>query len=161
MHTTTSPHYPQVNGEAERAVQTAEKILAQRDPYLALLSYRSTPIAATGHSPAQLIMGRQIRSTLPSSSHVLQPKWPDLDKVKHQDAETKASYQLYHDRHNSPQELSPLKPGDKMRVKLPGDKIWKKQQLTLVSGQNRSYVLKSSDGATYRRNRKQSTESTK
>ena len=99
-----------------------------------MMNYRSTPIAATGHSPAQLIMGRQIRSMLPSSTHVLQPKWPDLEKVRHQDAETKASYQLYHDHHNSPQELSPLKPGDKVRVKLPGDKTWQKQQLTVVSG---------------------------
>ena len=154
MHTTTSPHYPKANGEAVRAVQTAKKILTQRDSYLALLNYRSSPIAAIGHSPAQLIMGSHILSALPSSSHVLQRKWPDLEKVKHQAAETKTSYQLYHDRNNSPQGLSPLKPGDKVRVKLHGDKTWQKQQLTVVSGQTRSYVLKSPDGATHRRNRK-------
>ena len=43
VHTTSSPKFPQSNGEAERAVRTIKSLLKKaNDPHMALLEYRST-----------------------------------------------------------------------------------------------------------------------
>lgn len=67
----TAPYHPASNGLAERMVQTLKhqlkKIPAQKwQVELAniLLALRSTPCATTGKSPAELLMGRRLRTLL-------------------------------------------------------------------------------------------------
>ena len=80
-HVTSSPKYPQGNAEAEHAVQTVKGLLKKSDaPYLALLSYRSTPLQ-NGYSPVQILMGRRLRPTVPILPALLEPAFPDGDMV--------------------------------------------------------------------------------
>ena len=79
QHCTASPHYPQSNGMAEKVVQTVKNLLKKavldkRDPYLALLEYRNTPVSDVIGSPAQRLMGRRTKTLLPTSNKLLQPK---------------------------------------------------------------------------------------
>ena len=51
-HIPVDPGMPQSNGAAERAVETAKSLLATPDPWMAIMIYRDTLVAATGFSPA-------------------------------------------------------------------------------------------------------------
>ena len=66
-----SPYHPASNGLAERAVQTFKQGMRKcnvgtLEERLArfLLNYRITPHSTTGQTPAELLMGRRIRSRL-------------------------------------------------------------------------------------------------
>ncbi|KAL1269195.1 hypothetical protein QQF64_031484 [Cirrhinus molitorella] len=99
-HVTSRPHYPQSNGEAERAVRTVKALLRKgEDPHKALMAYRATPLAS-GASPAQLLMGRNIRTTLPVNPSTLKLAWPNLSTFKKKDKDLKEKQaQWYNKRH--------------------------------------------------------------
>ena len=66
----SSPHHQQSNGFAERTIQTIKSIFNKcienkEDIYLALLSFRNTPIFGSKYSPSEILMSRLLRDNLP------------------------------------------------------------------------------------------------
>ena len=104
-YTTSSPRYPQCNGEAERAMLTVKGLQKNTDdPYLALMSYRSTPLSS-GYSPAEQLMGRRIRTTIPKVREQLQPSWPDSASLRQRE-EKRRDHQKSTFTSSSPEPLS-------------------------------------------------------
>ena len=153
-HDTSSPHFHQANGAAERAVRTAKHILSQEDPQLALLTYRSTPIPELGASPAELAFGRRIRTTLPILPSQLDSPVISRQEFRRKDREYKSKQKLNHDRHKGAKPLKPLKPGDPVMMKLDGEKRWTRPGRVRMVHSPRSYIVEADDGGCVRRNRK-------
>ena len=137
MHTTSSPLYPQSNGEDERAVQTIENLLKKvQDPYKALLNYRNTPLDGIGLSPPQILMGRRLKTSLRTNAELLKPQ--GAPEIKQHVQKIKEREKFYYDKHFR-NELPPLAKGDKVTLKQ--DKKW--VQATVVNKHHtpRSYVV--------------------
>ena len=108
-HITSSPLYPQSNGQAERTVQTVKKILRQsEDIYKGLLVYRSTPLPWCKLSPAELSMGRRLRTQLPLTDRQLIPQWSYLSEFRKLNKKFKKKQERDYNRQHRARELPSL-----------------------------------------------------
>ena len=150
-HITSSPHYPQSNGKAERAVKTAKSLLEHSpDPYLALLSYRTTPLPWCGLSPAELLMGRRLRTDVPQLKKQLVPCWPHVMNFRSLDQKFKASQKRNYDDRHRVRELPSLP--DKLPVWVESQGKQVPGQITQQAATPRSYLVETPSGEV-RRNR--------
>ena len=100
-HITSSPHYPQSNGLAERMVKTVKQLLIMtKDPFIALLSYRATPLPWCGLSPGELLMGKQIRTGLPQIREEMIPSWSYMHTFIKQDEDYKGKQAESYNKHH-------------------------------------------------------------
>ena len=97
-HITTAPYHPSSNGQAERAVQTVKAGLRKMKGPLEtrvarfLLKYRATPQTTTGLTPAELLMGRKLRTHL----NLLYPtKEKQIRQQQERQAQSKGGYKKY------------------------------------------------------------------
>ncbi|GBM97754.1 Uncharacterized protein K02A2.6 [Araneus ventricosus] len=72
-HVKVSAKYLKSNGLVDRTIQTVKQIFRKtlvdsKNPYLALLLYRTTPVLGSIYSPAELLMSRKLSTVLPSLS---------------------------------------------------------------------------------------------
>ncbi len=135
VRTTLSP-----NGMAERAIQTFKTMLkaatqSGTDPHLALLTPRKTPVTGLNYSPAKILMGRVLRSTLPTSKSILRPSTPQHIQValQHHQSEQKKWY----DRTAAP--LPALRRGQRVYMRIKNTQ--KPTTVVSVRDEPRSYDL--------------------
>ena len=112
------------------------------------MAYRATPLES-GLSPAELLMGRKIRTRIPTSPSNLNPCWPYLEQFRENDASLKDRQKRDFDRRHSAKTLPELHPGE--RVWLPDKKV----EGTVVDKADppRSYTVETPKGR-LRRNRR-------
>ncbi|XP_048255341.1 uncharacterized protein LOC125381980 [Haliotis rufescens] len=120
-----------------------------RDVYLSLLEYRNTPVDKVNLSPAQMLMGRRLKSRLPVSKALLQPQAQDHSLLQRQLEYRQDLQKYYYDKGS--RELSPLNPGHYVRVQEKSG--WNPAVVTAVDPSPRSYKVTTNSGKAYRRNR--------
>ncbi|KAJ8387828.1 hypothetical protein AAFF_G00149770 [Aldrovandia affinis] len=154
-HVTSSPRHPKANGKAESAVKIAKNLLRKAahdgdDPLKAILHWRNTPTENMGSSPAQRLMSRRLKTSIPATNKLLEPVVVVgvTEKPRHRKQLAKSFY----DR--SARDLPELEVGETVRMKpLPGDNTGRWRVRTCLRRvAPRSYLV-DVDGSLYRRNR--------
>ncbi|KAJ7998441.1 hypothetical protein DPEC_G00204960 [Dallia pectoralis] len=85
----------------------------------------------------------------------LRPAWPNLSIVKQTDAKAKQTYETTYNRRYTAKPLPALGVGDKVRLKTDSEKTWRGTGVIQASCSTpRSFVVKTSQGDTTRRNRR-------
>ena len=146
-HITSSPHYPQSNGLAEKYVQIVKNLFIKAyeegtDYQKALMIYRNTPLDDNMLSPMQLLQGRAARSDLPmsyaakvkhglASGHSLPPP------VKAQDKNERVPTHDY-------------KLNQDVMYLDPTSKKWFPATIVRLLDAKRSYLIKTPEGVEYR-----------
>jgi hypothetical protein len=152
-HVTSSPKYPKSNGMVEKAIGIMKSILYKvikggGDPNLAVLEYNTTP-KLNMSSPAEMLMGRVLRTILPQRSSLLKPKFPIKDtmkKLKYKQAKQKE----YYDR--TAVQLPPFTTNQPVFVQM-GHRDWTPGTVVKKLETPRSYLVKTANGSELRRNR--------
>ena len=145
-HTTSSPRYPKSNGFIERQIQYIKPIIkkcmeSSGDLHLAMMNVRATPLDSSLSSPAELMFGRKISTTLPNYQHMFICEHFNMDS-EHQ--------RSYHDR--TAKSLAPLMINQSVRVFNSDTKLWSLGKI-ISKESDRAYKIISKGGRVLIRNR--------
>ena len=125
-------------------VQTIKHLLKwSEDPHLALLSYRATPHPWCKLSPAELCMGRRLRTPVPVTTKQLVPKWSHISPFKQINAEFKEKQRNF-DHHHQVHKLPLLLNHTNVWIETDGEPI--PGQVISPAGTPRSYHIQMPTG---------------
>ena len=160
QHRTSTPLWPQANGEVERQnrsllkalkIAQAEKKNLKVEMRKFLTAYRTTPHSSTGVSPAKLLFNREIRSKIPELT-----KCEYIDsEARDRDAEMKQRRTDYADERRGAQENS-LAPGDQVLVKQRKENklstTFEDAPYKVTNKYGNEVTVRSPEGVNYKRN---------
>ena len=152
-HRLSSVVYPQSNGRTELAVKTAKRIvkgntaaqgsLDNDNVARAILQYRNTPIQSIGLLPAQLLLHRRLRDSIPSQPILDKPhpEWVSAahryeEMLHHPNAKIVDGYNKY--THNLP----PLQDGDTVAIQSLINHSWNTIGRIISSLPDRQYRIR-------------------
>ena len=151
----SSPNHHQSNGHAESAVKSVKKLLMKcegrfnDDFFDRLRHFRNTP-RADGFSPAQMLVGRRLKTELPVHPQAYAPINTEEAELRRQLTRDRAKD--HHDR--TARSLPHLSVGSKVIVQNARTSLWDKYAIVVSSHQGgRSYLVRLPNGRLYYRNR--------
>ena len=130
-HITSSPHYPQSNGLAEKYVQIVKNLFYKakeegKDLYKCLMVYANTPLSSNLQSPMQILASKSARFNLPMSNATRRQKGLDCEHLRTQYNQAV----MYQD---------------------PNDKRWYPATIPTLCQEPRSYMITTKQGVQYRK----------
>ena len=142
-HITSSPHYPQSNGLAEKYVQIMKKIFYKAkeegtDLYKSLLIYRNTPLSHRLQSPMQILQSQAARTQLPMSSAARIQQGLGSEQLR---VNNKNEHLPTHDFHI----------GQSVMYLNPMNKRWYPSKIRTLCQEPSSYKIETDDGTIYRK----------
>ena len=146
---TSSPRYAQSNGQSEKFVGIVKSSMRKaheegRDFWMSFLQYRNTPITGAPYSTAQLLISRQLRYKMSSTSNTLKPTM--VTDVRSTLRRRQTRQQHFYDRGTTTHASHRI--GDNVRVRL--HNTWDRVIVTGVC--DTPYVVTTEDGGSYRQN---------
>ena len=159
-HDLSTPHFPRSNGHAEASVKAMKHLIIKCKPQGNLLEddeftkgvieLRNTP-RIDGLSPAKILLGRPLRSLVPTIPSAFDPKWHDV--AQRLDRRTKAQVKADKRYNEHAKSLPPIALGSHVALQHHATKRWDTTGTVVGVGKRRDYLVKTPSGAVYWRNR--------
>ena len=142
-HITSSPHYPQSNGLAEKYVQIIKNLFHKakeegQDLYKCLMTYRNTPLLSHLQLQMQILSSRATRSTLLLSNAAKKQTGLYSEELR---VKQKNQHLPTHD----------LCLDQTVMYQDPTNKKWYPAKITKLCDEARSYIISIDDGTQYRK----------